>query len=201
MQDDYLDKVYDLDSPDEMRRFYDDWAARYDSDLTARGYQTPARAAAALSAAGLPPEAPILDMGCGTGLSGRALRAAGFTVIDGADVSAGMLEEAARTGAYRSLIDTRRAALPDAAYPAVTAIGVIGTGAAPPEVFDACLAALAPGGLFCFSFNDHTLDLPDYTGKLDAALADGRVQIVSEELGDHIRDLGSTSKVYVLRRT
>jgi hypothetical protein len=112
-----------------------------------------------------------------------------------------MLEEAAKTGAYRHLINTNEIPLPEAEYPAVTAIGVIGSGAAPPDLFDTCLAALAPGGLFCFSFNDHTLDLPEYTGKLDAALADGRVQVVTEELGDHIRDLGSRSKVYVLRRT
>lgn len=200
MQDDFLDKVYDLETPDEMRRHYDAWAARYDDDLQSQGYATPGRCAAALKEAGLSRDAAILDMGCGTGLSGRALREAGFTTIDGADVSPGMLEEAAKTGAYRHLVNTARTALPEARYPAVTAMGVIGAGAAPPELFDTCLAALARGGLFCFSFNDHTLEMPEYTERRDVALASGRVTLVSEETGDHIRGLGSRSKVYVLKR-
>ncbi|MDZ7829733.1 MAG: class I SAM-dependent methyltransferase [Halofilum sp. (in: g-proteobacteria)] len=40
----------------------------------------------------------MLDAGCGTGLSGRALSAAGFRTIDGMDVSQRSLEIAARLG-------------------------------------------------------------------------------------------------------
>lgn len=200
MQDDFLDKVYDLETPDAFRRHYDAWAARYDADLEAQGYATPGRCAAALKAAGLSRDAAILDMGCGTGLSGRALRAEGFTTIDGADVSAGMLEVAAGTGAYRQLVNTAETGLPTGPYAAVTAIGVIGAGAAPAALFDDCLAALSRGGLFCFSFNDHTLEMPEYTARRDIALASGRVSLVSEDTGVHIRGLGSTSKVYVLKR-
>ena len=43
-------------------------------------------------------DALILDFGCGTGLSGLALRAAGVQVIDGCDLSEGMLAHATFAG-------------------------------------------------------------------------------------------------------
>lgn len=197
---DYLKTIYDKASEDDRRAHYDAWAESYDADLVGNEYVTPERCARALRAAGLPGDAQVLDMGCGTGLSGRALHDEGFTEITGADVSDGMLAEAARLGIYRTLINTRNQDLPRETYDAVFAAGVVGAGAAGPELFDDCLTRLEPGGLFCFSFNDRTLEMPEYTGALDAALGDGRAQVVSREMGDHIRRLGSRSMVYVLRR-
>ena len=54
------------------------------------------------------------DAGCGTGLSGKALLAAGFITIDGIDVSRRSLEVASMTDAYRTLraIDLQRLPLP-----------------------------------------------------------------------------------------
>ena len=40
----------------------------------------------------------------------------------------------------------------------ITAIGVIGHGAAPPETIDHLMHALPKGGLLGFSLNDHTLN-------------------------------------------
>ena len=62
----------------------------------------------------LSPKLTILDAGCGTGLSGKALLAAGFITIDGIDVSRRSLEVASMTDAYRTLraIDLQRLPLP-----------------------------------------------------------------------------------------
>ena len=69
-------------SPEETKALYTDWAKTYDSDVTGAGYATPGRVARALAeVADL--TAPLLDFGCGTGLSGVALAAEGFTAIDG----------------------------------------------------------------------------------------------------------------------
>ncbi|WP_025312683.1 class I SAM-dependent DNA methyltransferase [Roseicyclus elongatus] len=200
MTDDYLDKVYRLRTDAERRALYDDWAGQYDGDLTAQGYVTPARCAAVVAGSALPKDAPILDMGCGTGLSGRALAAEGFTRIDGADVSTGMMAEARKSGVYARLIDLSGATAPANHYAAVVAAGVIGTGAAPPDVFDQCLDLLSPGGLFCFSFNDHARAVPAYTDRLDAAVTTGKARILAQEMGDHIIGLGSRAMVYLLER-
>jgi len=42
-----------------------------------------------------------MDLACGTGISGLALKAAGFTCIDGYDFVQAMLDRAAAKGIYR----------------------------------------------------------------------------------------------------
>ncbi len=78
---------------------YDDWAASYDRDLADWGYRMPEVVAEAVVAAGVG-TGPILDVGCGTGLVGRALQARGVSSVIGLDVSARSLELARATGAY-----------------------------------------------------------------------------------------------------
>lgn len=103
MTEKFLTKSYGKKSPGALRAHYDAWADSYDAEIAENGYATPARCAAALAATGLGRSAAILDLGCGTGLSGVALAAEGFTVIDGTDLSPGMLKRprrAASTGSF-----------------------------------------------------------------------------------------------------
>jgi predicted TPR repeat methyltransferase len=194
----YLNNVYDLDGEDAVRDYYDQWAESYDAEVTGNGYATPPRCAEALKAAGLPLDAALLDMGCGTGLSGAAFAEAGFTVIDGCDLSEGMLEVARRRGIYRGLYTPDE--MPGTAYDAVAAVGVIGAGAGPPGLLDTCLAHLAPGGLMVFSYNNHTLDMPDYTAKVAEVTDSGAARIVSQEDGPHLSARDMTAIVYVLQK-
>lgn len=194
----FLKSVYDLDGEDAVRDYYDDWAASYDAEIAQNGYATPRRCAEALAASGLAKDAPILDMGCGTGLSGLALRAQGFTVIDGCDLSPGMLARAGKRGVYRAL--HLSGDLPGGGYAAVAAVGVIGPGAAPPELFDTCLGLIDPGGRFVFSFNDHALEDPAYPARLADALAADQVRLLFEERGDHLPGIAVKSVVYVLEK-
>ncbi len=76
MAEKFLDKVYDAKGTDETRALYDDWAASYDAEIAENGYATPRRCAEALAGFATDPSLPVLDFGCGTGLSGLALRAA-----------------------------------------------------------------------------------------------------------------------------
>ena len=50
-------------------------------------------------------DVPILDVGCGTGLTGCCLKAIGFSTIDGLDFSTAMLSKAQDKGVYRTLIE------------------------------------------------------------------------------------------------
>ena len=200
----FLDGAYDLDGPDETRALYADWAASYDAEIAANGYATPRRCAEALAAIAEDRSAPVLDIGCGTGLSGLALRAAGFATIDGSDVSAEMLEGArARTDIYRSL---RQVTLEDpfpfapGTYQHITAVGVFSPGHAPPETLDAVLDLLPAGGCFCFSLNDHALADPAYPKKIDAVTEAGTADLVFREHGPHLPGRGLEADVCVLKK-
>jgi predicted TPR repeat methyltransferase len=88
----------------EVMRQYDEMAPSYDETLLNDwGYRAPAMAAELLAQhVGL--ESTILDVGCGTGLTGSELRRVGFEALHGTDISMPSLERAARKGAYRSLV-------------------------------------------------------------------------------------------------
>ncbi|KAA9009049.1 class I SAM-dependent DNA methyltransferase [Histidinibacterium aquaticum] len=202
MEKSYLDQVYALNDPEAKQRLYDEWGASYDTDLQGAGYATPARIAEALSEMLPDKSAPILDFGCGTGLSGEALAHRGFTVIDGVDPSEGMLAEARAKNVYRELMAVPAGepiGVKPGHYAAIVACGVISEGAAPPETFDIVTPLLAPGQLLAVSYNDHTLESAEYTEKM-AALIDGGFERLAALDGPHIPARGSTSRIYVLRR-
>lgn len=204
MADRFFDKVYEVTTPDETRALYDRFSDVYDAEVTAQGYATPGRIAAALAAVLPVKDAPVLDFGCGTGLSGAALRAAGFGVIDGLDLSDEMLAHARRLGVYRSLGRIGH----DAAlghrpgdYAAIVACGVIGAGAAPLPVLDRLLGGLAPGGFLAFSFNDHTLEDPAYEARVRAIVDAGEARQKVRDTGPHLPGLDLNSVVFVLEKS
>lgn len=204
MTEGYLSKAYTARDADSTRRLYDDWAATYDAEIADNGYATPGRCAAALAEHMADKTVPVLDFGCGTGLSGLALKLAGFTTIDGVDPSGDMLRGAADKDIYRDLSRiTPGDPLGHApgAYGAIAAIGVIGAGAAPLSVFDMIMDSLAPGGRFVWSFNDHALENPDNEAKLQSYLDSGRARLLVRAYGDHLPGIGIGSNVYVIEKT
>jgi len=91
-----------------VRALFDDYASYYDSAMVeSLGYRAPSHLRG-LAARVMPDAAPpmrILDLGCGTGLSGEAFKdlAAGGR-LDGMDLSPGMIEEARRRNIYSDLM-------------------------------------------------------------------------------------------------
>jgi len=83
-ENDFFDRIHGPATADDVVGLYDDWAERYDADVGGAGYVTPRRVAVALAGTVADTSTPVLDYGCGTGLSGVALSGAGFTRIDGA---------------------------------------------------------------------------------------------------------------------
>ena len=200
----FLDQVYGAKDADSTRQLYDDWSQTYEAEVGENGYATPPRCAQALAACLPDVTLPVLDFGCGTGLSGLAMRDAGFTTIDGLDLSADMLAVARDKGIYRDLHQIEAdAALTHTPgdYAAIAAIGVIGAGAAPISVFDTLMRGLAPGGRIVLSFNDHALEDPDNEAKLDDYISTGRANLLFKEYGPHLPGIGLKSNVYVLEKT
>jgi predicted TPR repeat methyltransferase len=201
--DDYLSNVYKVAHGNEMRSYYDKWAAEYEAELTAKGYATPARCAQAL-ARHLPDRAaPVLDFACGTGLAGVALRGEGFQTLDGFDLSPGMLEQAHKKGVYRDLIQADADQPMDVrarGYAAILSSGGIGVGAAPGPCIDAIFDNLAAGALAVFSLNDKSLADEDFGGRVRRAATAGRIGILEDTDGPHLPTLGLNARVFVLRR-
>ncbi len=87
-----------------VKSLFDQFAQRFDGELSALGYATPAALAELIAAAGVAPARAldVLDLGCGTGLSGVALAPFARRMV-GVDLSPGMLAQAARRGIYAAV--------------------------------------------------------------------------------------------------
>ena len=198
----YLNDVYDGGTNDS-RELYASWASTYDNEVQKNGYVTPERVAKALKDIVTNQSEVILDYGCGTGLSGSALQAVGFTNIDGLDVSQEMVTLAEKKSIYKKLtVFDPSTKIPVHAdqYKIITAIGVIGAGAAPLEVFDNLFSLLPPSGLFAFSFNDHTLSDPNYERKVKQCLSSGQAIILHKSYGNHLPKANLKSNIYILKK-
>ncbi len=198
-----LSQTYGL-SCEKVNAHYADWASTYEQELLDNGYVTPGRCAAALAGCVADRSQPVLDIGCGTGLSGLALRSAGFEVVDGIDFSAPMLAYAAqKPSLYRQLMQIDLNYPLDIAvgsYAQACAAGVISPGHAPPATIAEVLHRLAEGGCFVLSLNDHALAEVEFPRAVDAVIANGSAELLVDEYGDHITGIGLRSRVCVLRK-
>lgn len=139
-----------------VKELFDAYAPRFDADLEGRlGYRTPALLAALLEQAGIAPDRSrrVLDLGCGTGLSGVALKPFAKRMT-GLDLSSRMLAEAGRRGLYDVLEEAdllnwlpRHAARFElvAAADVLNYLGDLG------PALRGIAGALAPGGVAAFS--------------------------------------------------
>lgn len=199
----FFERAYALENPQETRSFYQHWAAGYDDELRAAGYASPERTAAAMAATVADVRAPLLDIGCGTGLSGKALRDHGFSTFDGTDFSAEMLAIAEDKEVYRKLF---KSDLNDPIpvrpgdYTNFAAVGVFSPGHAPPTLIDSVVALLPGGGCFGFSLNDHALQNAAYEARIRHHRDAGTVDVAFNEYGDHLPAVGVGARIYVLRK-
>ncbi len=145
-----LEQVTLLRAGDRSDAIYDEWADTYESDLLDRfGYSGHRIAADALLEHLTDPGAAIVDYGCGTGLVGELLGAAGCRIVDGVDYSARMLDVCRAKACYRSTIEadlTRPLDIPDDTFDAMICAGVMGAGHLEPEHFAELFRTVRPGG-------------------------------------------------------
>lgn len=203
MSEKFLEKVYEARDASSTRKLYDAWSESYDAEVAENGYVTPERCAAALAAYMDDLTSPVLDFGCGTGISGIALRRAGFENIDGLDLSAEMLAQAKAKDVYRNLsVIEAGADLPfkPGDYAAIAAIGVIGAGAAPIGVLHTLMHALGKGGKLVLSFNDHALAEPINVAGLNEWLDCGAASLLFREHGPHLTKIGLEACVFVVEK-
>jgi predicted TPR repeat methyltransferase len=139
-----------------VKTLFDQYAPRFEESLVGHlAYQAPFLLRAALDAVApvAAPEGRVLDLGCGTGLAGEAMR--GRTAwLEGVDLSAAMVEQARRKGVYDRLqvgdaVATLRGAT--ARFDIVIAADVVAYVGNLESLLAAVRAASVPGGRFAFS--------------------------------------------------
>lgn len=170
-----LARVYAAQTPDELATGYAGWAESYDRDTIRDGYHLPFSIAAFVARHVPVGAGPLLDAGCGTGLSGPVLAALGYRDIEGLDLSPAMLALAASRGAYRQLIQAelgRTLPCETGRFAAFLSTGVFTAGHAPPASLDELVRVVRPGGHAIFTVRD--VVLPAFREKMDALEAAGR---------------------------
>jgi len=201
--EDFFKDIYQFTSLDETAAHYAKFADAYEDAMAAGGYVTPGRCADALDACGADKSATVLDIGCGSGLSGLALKSRGFEILDGTDYSEEMLAQARSKNIYRDLwqADMTEPA-PDRAdsYDTLNAAGVLNPAHAPPETLDVAMEMLRSGGLFAFSLNDHAISDGSYEGRIHMLLDGGWAELMHREYGEHMPAKNLKAWVYVLKK-
>lgn len=201
--EDFFKDIYQYTSLDETAAHYAKFAKAYDDAMAAGGYVTPGRCAGALETAGANKSVPVLDIGCGSGLSGLALKAQGFLLLDGTGYSEEMLAEARGKNLYRTLWQadmTQSDEVRAESYDTVNAAGVLNPAHAPPEALDNIMGLLRQGGLFAFSLNDHAISDGSYEGRIHMLIDGGFADLLHREYGEHMPTKNLKAWVYVLRK-
>ncbi len=204
-EENFFNIAYSVKSVEETQAMYDRWAQVYDRDVQSGEYQQPTRCAAAIKAVNDDSGIKILDVGCGTGLSGLALVEAGYTHVDGCDLSQGMLDKAQALNIYGRLFSCDLNLPPldvgDETYDAITAVGVFSFGHIHPDAVDELLRMLKSGGTIIIGLNDHFYEEGSLTQKLEQLESSGRITITKQEHGDHIPGNDLKGWVITLQKT
>ena len=148
MPDYELDEAYEINGPDSARELYGNWAATYDSAFgQGWGYIAP-REIAGIYKSLSNGDAPVLDIGAGTGLIAEHMAGA---EIDALDITPEMLAKAETKGLYRALITAdllKPLALEDGVYGGVISSGTFTHGHVGPACLPELLRICRPGALF-----------------------------------------------------
>lgn len=183
-----LDDAYALESPEDSRRLYARWADTYDSGFVQPlDYRYPERVATVFVevAGGL--DGPILDVGCGTGLVGLTLAGAaeGNVHIDGIDISAAMIDRAARrqradgSPVYHRLVEadlTQPIDLPDGTYAGLVSAGTFTHGHLGPGDLGGLLRLGQQGAVFVIGINAEHYGERGFAAILDANVGSGAIE-------------------------
>jgi predicted TPR repeat methyltransferase len=170
-----LAAAYAVDGPDANRELYADWAATYDETFVERsGYVYADRVAELFVDGSI--DGPVLDVGCGTGVVGVALRRLGVARIDGIDISVEMLAEAGAKrvdgrSVYEHLIEadlTRAIDVPDDAYDGIVSAGTFTHGHLGPDALDELFRVARPWARCAVGINAAHFEELGFRAFLDA---------------------------------
>lgn len=179
----WLTRVYGAGDNAELERVYDEWAEGYDGDVGALGYLNPAVMAGMVGRYLATDAGEILDAGAGTGIVGEVLAAAGYGPLVAIELSRGMLDVAARKGAYAEclrMVLGERLDFADDRFAATTAAGVFTQGHAPAEALDELVRVTRPGGRILLALSERAVADLGFGAKTEALVASGAWHRIAE---------------------
>lgn len=173
--------------PDSIISYYAKWSETYDVDVL-EGYVGIALISDLMHQAMKsedcqlenkdPATLRVADVGCGTGLGGKALTDLGYTNIDGLDLSPEMIIKARESGWYAKLFDgvNINQSLPEDfhnVYDATVCLGVFTPGHVLPEALCQLVQMTHSGGLVVVSTRPEYYDTTDFQQVSDSIEAQG----------------------------
>lgn len=184
--DDLIRGAYAIEDQEDAKAFYRLWADDYDDHMVETlGYVSPRIVTDLLVSHMGKDQGPVLDVGCGTGLTGQALVDRGVTIIDGIDLSTEMLEKAKSRGIYRNLSQadlTGPIAIRDGCYRALVSSGTFTHGHVGPQPLGDLLRLLQPGGLFAFTVHRDVWTSMGFEAEVASLERDGRLDVLEKRL-------------------
>lgn len=199
-----LDEAYSVKTPEDNRRLYAKWAATYETSFVdAKQYRYP-KAISEVFNEHLPTEkdeiARVVDIGCGTGLTGMYLsRLRSDLIIDGLDISPEMLAEAKRktrtdgSAVYSHLNEcdlTQSVTNPYEPYDALICSGTFTHGHLGPDALKNVLPLVRPAGWIVIGVNNEHFEGKNFQSELDS-LADAKKITQPEILRIDVYEKGS----------
>ena len=187
----HFEAAYSLETGEQTRDHYASWAETYDQEVAEENaYAQPARVAEMLKRFMPANDFRILDAGCGSGLSGVALKEAGYETIDGCDFSPEMLAKAREKNAYRKLfppdLNVGLPGISEGDYHAVTCVGVFSFGHVEPDACDEFLRILPRGGYLVIALNDPFWQRGDLAEKIAQLESADKIIVKAKEFGEHL---------------
>ena len=183
---------------------YDDWSASYERDLIdGYGYTAHLIASDAFAEITTDRSEAIMDFGCGTGLVGEELAERGYTMIDGLDISAKMLEVARSKAVYRRLRIgdlTARTSVADGEYDAAICVGSFAPGHLGPSSIAEIARSVARGGPIVIFMNGVHFVEDDYQRSIDAMVDHGLWTVESITTHNYMSKLERPGRLIVGRR-
>ena len=215
-----LEDAYALETPDDNRNLYRNWASTYDDDFALRNKYVYPKSISSICA-GLvdtTSQLSILDIGCGTGIVGTCLSELLITsIIDGVDISPEMLEVAQskiRAGAnpvYSQLFEadlTKPISFADAKYDVAISAGTFTHGHLGPDALINVLSVVRPGGRMVVGINKEHFGTNGFNASLQQAQVSKRISAptfsevqIYDEGSPHYGDLALVTTFLVLSPT
>ncbi len=195
--------------PTRIASFYDEWAARYDHEVGGDEYRAPDVATALVGAVGeridglsVEDRPAIVDAGCGTGLVGERLVAAGYETVDGFDLSHEMVREARRRGCYRQLwggvdMSEPMSIAPPGTYDLAVSVGVFTPGHVPASALGHLVTLVRAGGAAIVSTRHRYVTEARFDQELRREAAAGRVELL-EHVASAPYSVDDTAQYWVL---
>ena len=212
-----LEDAYALETPDDNRNLYRNWASTYDDDFALRNKYVYPKSISSICA-GLvdtTSQLSILDIGCGTGIVGTCLSELLRTsIIDGVDISPEMLEvaqskiRADANPVYSQLFEadlTKSISFADAKYDIAISAGTFTHGHLGPDALINVLSVVRPGGRMVVGINKEHFGANGFNASLQQAQISKRISAptfsevqIYDEGSPHYGDLALVTTFLVL---